>query len=244
VIYRRVMMGAALLAILGACARPQSAQAPTAPGSPQRFQPVTFRTADGWTIHGRFYPAAKASKAVVLLHQRGGSSEDWDTAASRIVKAGVAVLAIDQRGAGASLGPQNGPDAPWDTTQDIAGAVAWLQQKGFKPNHVALAGASYGANNCAIYASQTPGVPAIALLSPGANYHGLRIPDALARYRGAVLVLTARDDAITGDGPQLVKRLKPSTDLKVYPGAAHGTALFEDHSAALDALVEFLKSKT
>lgn len=240
----RLATCALMLAALGACSHPRNPQSPSAAPGRGSFEAVTFRTADGWTIHGRFYPSARASRAVVLLHQRGGSSADWDEAARKLAKAGLAVLAIDQRGAGASLGPQNGADAPWDTTRDIAGAVAWLQGKGFKATHVALAGASYGANNCAIYAAQTPGVPAIALVSPGANYHGLRMPDALARYRGAVLVLTAREDAITGDGPQLVKRLKPSSDLRIYPGAAHGTELFADQPASLDALVEFLKSKT
>ncbi|MGC8668663.1 MAG: alpha/beta hydrolase [Chthonomonadales bacterium] len=205
---------------------------------------MTFRTTDGWTIHGRFYPDGKGLRAVVLLHQRGGSSADWDDAARKLSTAGLAVLAIDQRGAGASLGPQNGADAPWDTTRDIAGAVDWLKHRGFKPRHVALAGASYGANNCAIYASRTPEVPAVALVSPGANYHGLQIPEAFGRYPGAVLVLTARDDAITGGGPQLIKRLKPAAELKVYPGDAHGTALFADQPASLDALVEFLKNKS
>src|SRR5579862_7366838 len=39
---------------------------------------VRLKTADGWTIVGDLYtPPGKSQGAVVLLHQRGGSAEDW-----------------------------------------------------------------------------------------------------------------------------------------------------------------------
>src|SRR5207237_815023 len=108
---------------------------------------ITYQDSDGWTIHGDYYPVAGSGKSVVLLHQRGGSADDWKRLVPKLNEEGISALAIDQRGAGRSTGPRNGDKAPWDTTPDIAGAVAWLATRQVTPPHIGLAGASYGANN-------------------------------------------------------------------------------------------------
>ena len=206
---------------------------------------ITFKTVDNWTIHGDYSAARGATRAVVLLHQRGGSAGDWKPLVARLNAAGIATLAIDQRGAGRSLGPQNGANAPWNTSNDIAGAVAWLGRKGFPPARVGLAGASYGANNALIYAAAHPGVPAVALLSPGANYNGLVTGPAAGRYPGAILVLTARDDPVTGGGPEAIAKAhtRGTVQLVTYGGSVHGTRLFAANAGSLRVLTEFFKRR-
>lgn len=205
---------------------------------------ITYRTLDGWTIHGDYSAVAGARKAVILLHQRGGSAADWEQLVARLNGARIATLSIDQRGAGRSLGLQNGANAPWNTTNDIAGAVKWLATRGFAPERIGLAGASYGANNALIYAAAHPAVRAVALLSPGRDYNGLLIGPPAARYRGALLVLFARDDPVTGGGPELIAAIrKRGAEQVPYSGGAHGTGLFAAAPGSLPALTAFFRRR-
>lgn len=207
-------------------------------------QEVSYQDADGWTIYGDFYPVQGAAKAVVLLHQRGGSADDWKPLTPRLNDEGISALAIDQRGAGRSKGKANGDNAPWDTTPDIAGAIAWLGTRGVKPPHIGLAGASYGANNALIFAARgNPPIPAVALLSPGTDYHGLKVEGAAKSYKGALLVLAASGDSITGGGPDLIRRADPKATVKMFDGGEHGTKLFDSQPEAAAAVAEFFQGK-
>ncbi len=204
---------------------------------------ITFRTIDGWTIHGDYTAVAGATRAVVLLHQRGGSAVDWGPLVDRLAAAGIAALAIDQRGAGRSLGPQSGVNAPWDTSNDIAGAVSWLERRGLAADRVGLAGASYGANNALIYAAAHRETPVVALLSPGRDYNGLKVAPAAGRYRGAVLVLSAAGDPVTEDGPELIARAHRGRALErvSYAGSAHGTRLLQVYPRSAGVLAAFFR---
>lgn len=203
---------------------------------------VTFKTADNWTIHADFISPPNASKAVILLHQRNGSAADWKLLVDKITPLGIASLALDLRGAGRSTGPQNGDDAPWDVTADIDAARKFLDEHGFKGKPVVLAGASYGANNALIYAAAHPGLAGVALLSPGEDYHGLKIADAAKQYHGPLLLLSAEGDTITGRGPQIIKESTSVSAGMGVDGDAHGTQMLKEHEQALQFLVNFLRS--
>lgn len=205
---------------------------------------TAFRAADGWTIHADYAEVVGATRAVILLHQRNGAAADWQPVIAKLTEAGVASLALDQRGAGRSTGAANGSNAPWNTEPDITAAVAWLTSKGFASKEIELAGASYGANNALIYAAAHPEVPAVALVSPGTNYHGLRICPAAAAYRGRLLTVWAQNDAITEDGPATIARAANGRGAqKMFPGDAHGAYLFNAHPDSVDAVVRFLIAK-
>ena len=195
----------------------------------QPAQSITLKTADGWNLAAQLYPPdnpAKSRSAVILLHQRGGTGGDWTRLCRALQGANITALTIDQRGAGRSTqgpGPV-GTDAPWLTSGDVAAAVAFLKGKG----SLGLAGASYGANNALIYAAAHPNqIKAVALYSPGANYHGLDAVKPAHAYKGAVIIYHDKNDEIAGDGPRLIKAALPAGDhvLKVQPGGEHGTAL-------------------
>ncbi len=202
---------------------------------------ITFKTSDGWTIHADFYPAPGAKKAVVLLHQRGGSAADWQPLIPKLASAGVSALAVDQRGAGRSRGPRNGEDAPWDTTQDISAAIKWLKGRGLGEDQISLAGASYGANNALIYAAARPSTPSVVLISPGTDYHGPKIEPAARSYSGGrILVVTDAGDSITNGGPQAILTAANRAEIKTYDGSDHGTALLSSHPDSVDLIVKFL----
>lgn len=190
-------------------------------------QTITLKTTDGWMIMGdRYQPITAAKGAVVLLHQRGGSAQDWQPLSTALVQAGFIALAIDQRGAGRSTqGPGPiGQNAPWPTSGDIDSAIASLP-KGLP---VGLVGASYGANNALIYGAAHPqSLKALVLFSPGANYNGL---DALAAARKnltPLMVFHGENDSISGNGPQQINSLSPTRQkrLQLLQSSNHGTEL-------------------
>jgi pimeloyl-ACP methyl ester carboxylesterase len=241
---KSISRGMGLLAALllwGCGARPEAATRATdvkaeAAGAPEASgaKEVKLKTADGWTIVGDLYaPSGSGKGAVVLLHQRGGQASDWVVLCQALQKAGIAALAIDQRGAGRSTeGPgPTGDDAPWPTGPDIAAAIASLKSYG----PVGLAGASYGANNALIYAAAHPDqVRGVTLFSPGADYHGLQALPAAKAYRGAAVIYHDRSDEIAGDGPRQINAALSGKNhiLHVYDGSGHGTALLDTATIA------------
>jgi dienelactone hydrolase len=238
----RALLAVGLSGALPGCA-PQPSAPESGPASPTRTKTgalpiespakdakeIAFKTKDGWTIKGDLYsPAGAAKGAVVLLHQRGGSAQDWKPLCLALQKAGLTALAIDQRGAGRSTqGPgPTGADAPWLTSNDIAAALAQLSGKG----PFGLAGASYGANNALIYAAAHPDkVLGVALFSPGANYHGLDALRPARAYHGSVLIYHATGDEIAGTGPKQIDNALTSAEhtLHLVEGSGHGTALLD-----------------
>jgi pimeloyl-ACP methyl ester carboxylesterase len=187
---------------------------------------VKFRTNDGWTVVGDLYkPSGVPKGTVILLHQRGGSAGDWSTLCEALQSAGIEALAIDQRGAGRSMtGPgPTGQEAPWVTSGDITAAINYLKPRG----PIGICGASYGANNALIYAaSHGKKIAAVALFSPGADYHGLLALPAAKAYRGDVFIVHGVNDSIAGEGPeQIAKAAKGPHKFRKVDSASHGTGL-------------------
>lgn len=186
---------------------------------------ITLKTSDGWTLKGNLYAPPAAKGAVLFLHQYGGSAQDWQPLCAALEAAGITALAIDARGFGRSArGPGgSGENASWNIENDIAAALESLPSG----QPMALAGASYGANNALIFANSHPNrVRGIALFSPGANYHGLNALPPAKTYQGPVLILTASGDSIAASGPQQIHDANPvNRTLTVLEGAGHGKAL-------------------
>lgn len=205
-------------------------------------QQITYRDQDSWKIYGNLYEARSTKTgAVILLHQRNGTASDWDPLIPSLKRAGITVLAIDQRGAGSSVGPENGMDAPWNTELDIAGAIRYLEDHvHIKAGRIGLCGASYGANNALRYAARTKNIPAVALLSPGVDYHGLTVSSASTEYKGPLLIISSRDDPIPEGGPQLINHLaKGPHKMLLYEGSRHGTDILARYPAACNEISRF-----
>lgn len=203
---------------------------------------VTFKAADGVSITAD-WRAVKGEMAVILLPMRGHDATSWAPFVSAFAKEGISTLALDPRGVGRSE-RQGGQtiEAAWDLTLDIEGAVKFLGAAGKKK--IGIAGASYGANNALIYAAARPAVKAVALLSPGEDYHGLRIAEAASAYKGAVCVVSATGDRMTGTGPDTIRKATGDRAIMVwYEGSEHGTDILRKYPAALDKLAHFLSTR-
>lgn len=208
-------------------------------------RPAKFNTRDNWTITGDFYdPPTKPKGVVILLHQRGGSAEDWHALSLALQQAGFTAFAIDQRGTGrSSSGPgQSGEYAPWNTTLDVEGAVFATKDRG----PITLVGASYGANNALLYAAANPSmVRSIVLFSPSTDYHGLTTLAAVKKFKGPLLIFHQKGDKIAADGPADLDKASGSKDhkLQVAEGTGHGAALLNPDTAqqAVDFIVRTMQ---
>jgi alpha-beta hydrolase superfamily lysophospholipase len=199
--------------------------------------PLTLVTPDGASI-AAFYsaPTAELKAGLLLVPMLGRTHTDYEPLLGDAAAAGYATLALDVRGQGASKAPGGKTYDTFTTEQwlaakaDIGAGVKALGDKiGDAP--VIIVGASIGANLALVYAADHGDqIRALALLSPGLDYHGVTIEKAAQAIRDKPLFVAWSDDdspsQIAGRKLQVWRAAKGMTFFQ-YPGKAHGTALFE-----------------
>jgi pimeloyl-ACP methyl ester carboxylesterase len=114
----------------------------------------------GVSLHARDWGGS--GQAVVLLHGLASNARIWDGVAPRLAGAGLRVVALDQRGHGASDQPTSGYDFA-TVGRDLSAALAALGIE--RP---VLAGHSWGANVALQFAADRPGSLAGLALVDGA----------------------------------------------------------------------------
>lgn len=213
---------------------------------------ITFNSADGVAIVGSMHTGPSSGPAALLLHMMPAAKESWDEFASLLCEKGFsAVLAIDLRGHGESLkrGDERLDYHAFDNREhqsklkDVEAAVAWLvRERGVDPAHLALAGASIGANLAIAYAGSHPEIRATAALSPGLDYHGVTVKAALARFteNQALFLAASRDDAYSCETNAALAALKPSAMLVEFERAGHGTRMFANEPGFMEQLASWL----
>lgn len=170
-----------LIAVLAACAtlagcdaadpaatagNAAAEKAAAMPGS----KPVLLKASDGKQVHGAWYEA-KDPKAIVLLFHQGNSSKgEYAQIAPRLVQAGYAALAIDQRQGGDLFGHNENATLPKGeqgflaSKADLEGALAWARAKKLP---VVLWGSRYSAALSFKIAEEQPqGIAALVAFSP------------------------------------------------------------------------------
>jgi pimeloyl-ACP methyl ester carboxylesterase len=115
---------------------------------------------DGIRLHARDWGGS--GQAVVLLHGLASNARIWDGVAPRLTGAGLRVVALDQRGHGASDQPDSGYDFG-TLVRDLDAALAGLDLE--RP---LLVGHSWGANVALQRAAGRPGTLAGLALVDGA----------------------------------------------------------------------------
>ena len=204
-------------------------------------RPLTLTTADGVTLTADLYEAPAPSSAVVLVHVLGGTKADWRAAADRLQSEGMTALAIDLRGHGGSTG-SGAPSAAM--ANDVKAAVAWLASRAdVRPGAIAVVGASLGATAALMAAADLPEVKAVVLISPAADYRGVRLDAAGRKFaRRPLLLLVSQDD------PYALRTVHDLTPPEAPPARAavstvtgHGTQLLDRDPDMLGALVDWVR---
>lgn len=203
-------------------------------------RPVSLRAADGTALAAAVYDApALPAPAVVLVHMFTRTKEDWRDVAERLQAGGITALALDLRGHGGSAGA---PAPAAAMGLDVQAAVAWLTARA-DVKSVAAIGASLGATAAALAAAEIPAVRGLALLSPAADYRGVRLEAALRKYgaRPLLLVASAEDPYALRTVNAFMENAPATHEQRVSAVAGHGTGLLAKDPAIVDALVDWLR---
>lgn len=198
---------------------------------------------DGVRLHARDWGGS--GQAVVLLHGLASNARIWDGVAPRLAGAGLRVVALDQRGHGASDQPGSGYDFA-SVGRDLSSALAALGIE--RP---VLAGHSWGANVALQFAADRPGALAgLALVDGGllsvAEWAGATLQEARRRMappRFAVpladwLARARRFDSGGPNGQPWVRDyLRAGVEVDDQ-GVARSRFHFDNHMQVVDALYD------
>lgn len=208
-------------------------------------RPVTLPSSDGTTLAGQIYePSNRPAPGVVLVHMLSRSKADWDEIAQQLEDAGLAVLAIDLRGHGASGGSAS---SLADMAQDVRAAVQWLSGRpSVRPDAIGVAGVSLGANLALLAAADQSLVRAVAAISPSLDYRGVRVgPDLMRKLGDKPVWLAASSEdpfaartvhELTADGTGVREQ-------RLSAAAAHGSNLLAADQGLARALVDWLRQR-
>ena len=197
---------------------------------------VTFKTVDGVTIEADYQPADKGQSTAILVHGVAAGRGEWEGFAAALRRRGMGTLAVDLRWHG-ELSQR--PDVVWAKgAEDILAAARFLKKRGVAEDQLVLIGASIGANLCSQAFTALPKTRALVLLSPGADYRGVR----LSRFPAArALAASSPADAYAHATVEQLRQLLPG--LTVFEAkSGHGAQMFADLDF-VDALVAWLSKR-
>lgn len=145
---------------------------------------VSFLTEDNIKINANFFNSEE--NAIILLHEKNGTKENWNPLIPALVKEKYSVLALDFR--------ENRENK--EILKDIKAAAKFLRKNDKKP--YAIFGVELGANAALIYSAEDIRIKKIYLITPYPELSGLNIVDNLNNYKNDLYILVNFDD------PQLV----------------------------------------
>jgi alpha-beta hydrolase superfamily lysophospholipase len=224
--HARVAAVALLLAGCGTQAPPDDAR--TEIGNAVTVAPVTLRAADGLTVYGSYYRAARPRAMILLFHQAGSSMDEYATIAPRLARARYSALAIDQRSGGAMFGAnrtagQLRSDPGYAAAaKDLQAALDWAGMQGAP---VVVWASSYSAALAfPLVAANSGRVTALLAFSPG-EY--LEDRQAVARAAAAidvpVFVAVATPNEAAAARPIVAALYGPKTVYLPHQGV-HGSS--------------------
>jgi alpha-beta hydrolase superfamily lysophospholipase len=214
-------------------------------------EPIHLTTADGVTIAGDYYEGG-SDRAVLLLHMMPATRASWAAFAHVLTEAGFSAFAIDLRGHGESTIGLNGvpldyknflPSDHQASIHDVEAAIQWLVSEK-KMKHLAIVGASIGANLAVVSGAKHHEIESMVLLSPGLDYHGvnagLAVPDLTASQR--LFVLASKDDEYAAASSEELFRTAPVAvkKIEIFQDAGHGTTMLERKPEYLQLLAAWL----
>lgn len=201
---------------------------------------VTFRGADGRQVTAYLNEASRRpAPAVVLLPMMGRPRDDWQAAAQRFADAGITALAMDLPGAGV---PAEGAGIEaWRA--EVGAAISFLVSRDVGASSVGVAGASLGASLAAYTAAGDGRVRALALVSPVADYKGVRMGTALKQAGGRpVFLLSSRKDPYSARSiREFTKGVESGFETAWSDAPAHGTVLLAREPDLVRLMVEWFQ---
>lgn len=196
-------------------------------------------TDDGFKIAYDYHFVS--DKGVILIHMMNQNKDDMKSLADFLNKNGYSTIAIDLRGHGKSDGRwQDFSEEDFQNMRyDLKAAKNFLVQKGV--NRISIVGASIGANLALNYSASSD-IKRIVLLSPGENYHGITTLDTIKNYKGAVLLVSAKDDSESYSTTEQLNKNAVNSRFISYDTGGHGTYLLLSHPELAQTILDFLNN--
>ncbi|HUG34749.1 MAG TPA: alpha/beta fold hydrolase [Anaerolineales bacterium] len=212
-----------VLTACGASASPTLEPVPPTPPPMQDPQGITFTTPDGATIEGTLYGSGDTA---VIFSVMGDCTRGWEDMADLVAHNGMIALTYSWRGCKDS--GSGDADELQKFVDDLRGAIDFMRGQG--ATKLILAGASLG--GCAsaklMVESQADGL--IVMASPP-EIPEFRFAIEAADMNADIpkLFITAENDNIVpaAISRQLFDLAAEPKVWQTYPGAAHGTDLFD-----------------
>ena len=202
-------------------------------------RPVAIRLADGRPLNALHAEAAqRPAAAVVLVPMLGRGKEDWQPLIDRLVEANITALAIDLPGV--AVPADSKALLSWHTA--VIAAVEYLFTRGeVRGSAIGVAGASLGANLAAVAAAADPRIRSLALISPSADYRGVRIEGAMKEYgaRPALLLASLNDPYAARSARELAAGAPGLREMLWSEVPAHGSVLLVRQPELTRSLVDW-----
>ena len=228
----------ALLGLLAPPARSAPAKPPAKPAVPMAA--LSLPTPDGKTVRASCALAPNATNAVVFTHMLGSRKEQWQPLMESAYRQGISSCAPDLRGHGENPPLTLTEPDYFQMSNDLLAAVNHLRNQKLR---VALVGASIGANLSLRVAADDPAITAVAMLSPGLEYHGVTTRDAIARYgKRPLLIVTGATDGYSDRSSRHLDQLATGDHRLIeIPSPAHGTDLLSVDPTLPDTILGFVR---
>lgn len=220
-------------------------------------QHIEYVTDDGVKIVGSWATSPTTVGAVVLVPAYSGTKESWGAFQTILSKRGIASLAIDLRGHGESLHTSDNKTLDYrsftdeDTLAsmyDLRGAYDWIRTRGIDREAIMFVGASIGANLCLRMITELPTSPGAVLLSPGLNYHGITIEDAIENVctqHAVWIAASAEDDDESVEASVLLNErlVVDHKHFKKLRRAGHGTMMIEGDAVLSGEIADWIRDR-
>lgn len=220
-----MIFGLLFVFIVSACAsQSDPATSTSVPPTPTMdSHTISFTTPDGATIDGTLYGSGPIG---VIFSVMGNCKRGWENIANLVAQNNMMALTYRWRGCRDNGSADN--DEMKKFVDDLRGAVAFVRKLGAK--RIILAGASLGGVASAKIAAESQADGLIVIASPSEIPEwGFRIESADVNVNIPKLFISAEhDDTVAIDKTRALFELAAEPkEWQTYPGAAHGTDLFE-----------------
>lgn len=214
---------------------------------------ISFKTEDGITIVGDYYPVDNARAFALLLHMMPATKEAWRDFANELSGRGIASLAIDERGHGESIeGGRLDHTQFTDQEQqmkiyDVRGALSWLEDKGATEANLVVVGGSIGANLTIKIMTERSGLKTGVALSPGLNYRGVKTDKFIKKIKDdqrILLVASADDTHRSFECIQALHELRPDVTEKIEEKkAGHANDMLSNKPEMIKTVADWVESR-
>lgn len=194
---------------------------------------------DGIVLNGTLFGGDNET-LVILCHMRPADQTSWFPFAEELERRGYAALTLNFRGYGDSEGDQD-----FDKLDDdLLATVRYMRQIGRE--RIFLIGASMGGTAVLVVAAQDPSIEGVVAISAPEQFQEQDALAAVPQIAAPKLFIASEDDtAAMLSLDALFAAASDPKESQVYPGAGHGTNLFDgEHTGDLEErLFDFLEEQ-